>query len=164
MSDDSCAEVAYMEGLGNVGRGIVEHDCFSKTLVRSAEVCALSCNAGKNIFCEKFCGGEKVDVAANDLRFFNAGGKVIRNMLEDSCRDLRGSGAECAGELEARKRQVAHSVIRGIFKHTDDLFFCDSCRRVKSSDAFCKRGSYTVFEFSHIFLQSVCYVEFKILL
>ena len=125
MSDYSSTQMSDMEGLCNVGRGIVENDRLTIThLARSAVFFALLRNLAYYLFSKIFAVKIYIQISVYRLCALNC----IQSKLGCDCLgNLYGSHSESSAELEARKCDITHFFVGRIFKHTQNCSLVKLC-------------------------------------
>ena len=118
MADNRRTEVSDMEGLGNVGRGVVENYRFTLAALGRAVEVTLRENVANNALCKGVAVNFQVKISVNrtdrgKLLTFNAACKRLGN--------LHGRTTENLGKAEARKCDITHCSVRGILKHSENV-------------------------------------------
>ena len=113
MTYDGSSEMANVEGLRNVGRGIVENDSLAVTVFRGAILLALSEHFAESIIGKRSAFDSEVQISVYSFRTDNL---IITESLGKCRGDLYGRSSENLAELETRESDIAHCGIRRIFK------------------------------------------------
>ena len=134
ITDHCGTQVTNVERFCNVGRGIVDHDCFACTQIAFAVIFFLFQNSGKHLFCINAFIHKEVDICTNHFHFRDKIG--FFDFFDQFIGDHRGSLAEHLRQTETRICKVTHFLFCG-------NFHC--CRRIFHGDIRCCRQKFCNF-------------------
>ena len=146
VTDNGGAQVTDVEGLCDVGRGIVKHDLLAAADVGCAVALLLLQHLGKHLIYQVRGRNADIEVAVDCLCAFHASAvHAVRQRL----RDHDGCATQRLGELKARQRKVAHACIGRILQHTCQIVHRQLCSGVDTKHAAMHVLCDKLFDFQH---------------
>ena len=113
VTDDGRTQVTDVEGLGQIGRAVVQHHRLSLANIRRTVALLLGQNLGHQLVCQICARQVNIQISVDRLCLLNG---LTAHQRGEGRRDLHGGAAQGLGQLEAGQSNVAHSGIGGVFQ------------------------------------------------